>query len=346
MTSRLPSRSLSWIDRVTSWIEKLILPTWLAYLILYITFVVLIQLLSWVDGYEFWGVFSVNSFFNALWVPLGLAGVHYLNSVARTALKEFRPVMDCDEEEYSNLEFQMTKLPKSVVLSINGVVAIILISVALSDPSNISSELTSDFISLWVIVPYMVIGFSFFVILFYQTVRRLLLVYRMYSLVKDINIFKLQPLYSLSGLNVKTGFVWIIGMNLNIVSSFILETGPGSTLLSTTQIIVEVILIILVFLLPVLDIHKRIQQAKENLLNENGDQLRNINTELHQRLDDRNLAEIRSYERGISALISLRSEIENTHTWPWNRATFRGFLSAVFLPIFIFLIQQVLSRYL
>lgn len=343
MTSALTSRSVSWIDRVMSWVDKLTLPAWLAYLIFYVTVVVLIQLFVWIDGNENWGTFSARSFLNALWVPVGFAGLHYLNSVARTALQEFRPVIDCDEEEFNNLEFQMTKLPKWVVLSINGVLAIVIIIAALSNPSNLSPEFTSDSITMWMSLPYMVVGFSFFLIFLYQTIRRLGLINRVYSLVRDINIFKLQPLYSLSGLNVKTGFVWIVFINLNIIQVLVLETGPKSSL--PIMVFIEVVLVVLVFLLPVLGIHLRIRQEKEKLLNENGDQLRKINRELHQRLDDRDLAGIGSYEKGISALISLRSEIENTPTWPWDPTTFRGFLSAVFLPILIFSIQQILVRY-
>ena len=46
-------------------------------------------------------------------------------------------------------------------------------------------------------------------------------------------------------------------------------------------------------------------------------------------------------------LLSLKEEKELTEaipTWPWRPATFRSFVSAIFLPIVIWLIQELLGK--
>jgi hypothetical protein len=226
---------------------------------------------------------------------------------------------------------------------INALVAIVLIWVGFSSPESLSPELTAQSVGLWFAVPYMTIGFSLVFLLVYQTIRRLLLMIDVYALVEKINIFNLQSLYTLSGLNVRTGFVLIIYLNLNLVARLLLETGPQSTVIAIT--LVEVILIVLVFILPVLGIHQRIQKNKDELLNENGAKLELVNHDLNVLLGRKKLSEIGDYERGISILLTIRKEIRAISTWPWNPATFRGFLSAVLLPILLFVMQQVLLRF-
>lgn len=343
MASNPRKESSSWMDSLYRRIEKLPIRPWLTYLLMYLGFVILFQLLAWIDGLLALREIHITTFFNALWVPVGLAGMHYLNSVARQAVEGFRPMLDCSEEEFNQLQWKMSSTPQWLALSIQAVLGLVIFSVARSNPDNLSTELQPGTFTLWLVVPYMTLGFSILFIYLYQTLRRLGLVNKMYAMVKDINIFKQQPLYSLSSFNVKTGFVWILFINLNIIS-VVLQTGPQAT--RFPLLFAQSLLVIAVFLFPVLGIHNRILQAKEALLNENGEKLRAINMELHQSLDRREHTEIVAYERGVAALISMRNEIEKSPTWPWDPGTFRGFLSAIFLPVLLFIIQQYLVGYL
>jgi hypothetical protein len=254
---------------------------------------------------------------------------------------EFRPVLDCNEDEYNYLQYQMTRMPKMVILVINGIIAALFIAVALDDPTNLDPVLTKP-LPTAIVAIYMIIAFSFFAIFFYHTIRQLRLVSRMYGLVKSVNIFNLQPLYTLSGLTAKTGIVWIIFLSVNYFINFVLGQGPLPTKAVIFVIFVELLFSVLVFLLPLWGIHVRIQNEKETMLKENGERLHSTNFELHQRLDENDLSVMDAYQKGISALISLRTEIEKTPTWPWEPTTLRGFLSAVFLPIILFVIQQLL----
>jgi hypothetical protein len=343
MASIPRKESFSWMDSLFRRIEKLPIRPWLTYLLMYVGFVILFQLIAWLDSLRTLGQFSITTFFNSVWVPAGLAGLHYLNSEARKVLDDLRPMLDCSDEAFRKMYWQMSTIPQPIVLSIQALVGIVLIAVARSDPGRLSPELRSSTGTLWFAVAFMTLGFSNVFIYFYQTLRRLGLVNRIYAMVKDINIFTQQPLYSLSGFNIKVGFIWILFINLNIVS-FLLQTGPQAT--TYPLIFVEILLVIFVFLLPVLGIHSRILGAKETLLSENGNQLRAINIELNKSLDKRKHEEIVAFEKGIAALVSMRSEIGNSPTWPWDPGTFRNFLSAVFLPILLFIIQQFLVGYL
>jgi len=343
MSGKPAIETTSWLDHLFRRIEALPFKPWVTYLLLYFGFVISFQLIAWLDGLRALGDFSITTFFNPVWVPAGLAGIHYLNTEGRRALKGFRPVMDTDEEEFRMIQTQMSTIPQPVVLSIQALVGLALFLVARTNPARLSSELQPGTATLWFAVIFMTLGFSNLFIYFYQTFRRLKLVSRVYSMVKQINIFEQQPLYTLSAFNVKIGFVWILFMNLNIVA-FVLQTGPQAT--TFPLMFIEILLVILVFLFPAWGIHNRIQRAKEVLLTENGRQLEATNSKLNISLQENEHKDIVTYEKGVAALVSMRNEIGKSPTWPWDIGTFRSFLSAVLLPILLFVIQQFLVGYL
>jgi hypothetical protein len=299
--------------------------------------------INWIEGVAIMGEIPLLGFINALWLPGGLAALHYFRIVAQRAMIDFRPVMGCNEDEFNHLQHQMTFIPKWVVLVINGMIAVLFIVVAFDDPTNLNPVITK-LSSTAMTVIYMSIGFSFLLIFFYHAIRQLRLVSRMYSFVKSVNIFDLQPLYTLSGLTAKTGIVWIFFINLNYIANVVLASGPMPPDAFLLLILVELVFAFLVFLLPLWGIHVRIQDEKEDMLKENGERLHITNLKLHQHIDENDLNMMDAYQKGISSLLSLRAEIENTPTWPWRPTTLRGFLSAVFLPIILFVIQQFISQ--
>jgi hypothetical protein len=335
------SYKISWVDKLMDWLERLPLPLWVTYILMYLLSVLIVWGMYLIEGIVISGENLALIFANAVWFPMGLGALHYLNIVARRGMMEFHPVLDCNEDEYNHLEYQMIRMPKGVVLVINGILAALFIAVALDSPANLDPRITKPLAAAMIVI-YMIFGFSNLLILFYHTIRQLRLVSKMYELVKSINIFNLQPLYTLSGLTAKTGIVWIIFMSMNYFINFVLGQGPMSTEVIFSLFFVEIVFAVLVFILPLWGIHVRIQDEKEDMLKKYGERLRKTDNELHQLFDDKDLNSMEAYQKGISALISLRTEIEKTPTWPWQPATLRGFLSAVFLPIILFVIQQLL----
>jgi hypothetical protein len=332
---------ISWVDKLMDWFEKLPLPLWVTYFFLYLLTVLYFGIVYWIELGSLVGEIRVLMFANAIWFPIWLAALHYLNIVARKAMDEFRPIMDCNEDDYNLLLYQMTRMPKWVILAINGLLAVFFSALALDDFTNLDPRLSKPLVAAMAVI-YLTFGFSNLLIAFYHTIRQLRLVRQMYSMVSSVNIFNLQSLYALSNLSAKTGIVWIIFLSLNFFLNIRMRSGPMSTEVIFLLSIVEVAFAFSVFLLPLWGIHVRIQNEKEEMLKENGEHLHRTNLEFQQRLDKSDLNVMDAYQKGISALLSLRAEIENTPTWPWRPATFRGFLSAVFLPIILFVIQQLL----
>lgn len=190
------------------------------------------------------------------------------------------------------------------------------------------------------------VGFLFGSILFYAAFRQVRLVKYAYSLTGPINLFTLQPLYALSTLTAKAGIALFLLTPLNYLQNIVLtpyELGLGFVIINlalTTSLAGSA------FLVPLWTTHNRIVETKEEQLEKNGEQLSLAAEGLEARMKKKDMSEMDQFEKAISALMILRAEIDKTSTWPWDPSTLRGFLSAIMLPIFLILLQQLLVRFL
>ena len=68
--------------------------------------------------------------------------------------------------------------------------------------------------------------------------------------------------------------------------------------------------------------------------------------ELHERVERGDYRAAPAVKDAITALDIELTRLAHTPTWPWNPATPRGVAAAVFLPVFIWLVQYGLQRLL
>lgn len=100
------------------------------------------------------------------------------------------------------------------------------------------------------------------------------------------------------------------------------------------------------FIFPLGGIHERLHQEKERVGAENDVRLERAFRELHVRVDRGDLAGMTEFRGSISSMLDFRNEIRSVSTWPWGPGTLRNFLSALLLPIGLFLLQAFLSKLL
>jgi hypothetical protein len=101
----------SWIDHLGTWMDELRGPTWLYYLLGFLGFALLINVVFWIDGSAQPG--SINPF-NTTFAVLAIywaALYHYLTRVAARSLRAFRPLLDVSNSEAVAIEYEFKTLP-------------------------------------------------------------------------------------------------------------------------------------------------------------------------------------------------------------------------------------------
>jgi hypothetical protein len=98
------------------------------------------------------------------------------------------------------------------------------------------------------------------------------------------------------------------------------------------------------FILPLRVMHGGLVQSKLQLLDEMQDRLKQTLARIHATVVADDLSRADELNKTLTSLLAERDVLLHLPTWPWSTGTFRGFASAVLLPIVIWLVIRVLER--
>jgi hypothetical protein len=90
--------------------------------------------------------------------------------------------------------------------------------------------------------------------------------------------------------------------------------------------------------------HNRLLAEKEGLRSANQDRLKAVLAQLHAAVDSGDLRESEQINHAVTGVLAERDVIARLHTWPWTAGVFRGFASALVLPIALIVVTQFIDR--
>jgi allophanate hydrolase subunit 1 len=100
------------------------------------------------------------------------------------------------------------------------------------------------------------------------------------------------------------------------------------------------------FLWPQLGIHNLQVTEKERLLEEANMRLESLVSQLHQQVDDRDLEGVMNLNMAMASLQIELNTLRITPTWPWEPEVIRILITALALPLGLWLIQIILERFI
>jgi hypothetical protein len=184
---------------------------------------------------------------------------------------------------------------------------------------------------------YMMVG-----VLVYHTLHQLQMVNLIYTKHTRINLFKLGPLYDLSGLTARTtlgiGIPTYIWFQANALSTM------GPTLYNFVQTIFLGILLLVTFISPLWGAHRLLEREKQRLEDEVSQRIEATIAVLHERVDNQELEERGVLKDTLEGLVTEQNVIRKLRTWPWRTETVSGLGLAFLLPIIIWVVQRILER--
>jgi hypothetical protein len=350
-----PSYQPSWIDRLTTWIDRLPAPAWLLYLCLWFLLTLIESGSKWLDGIEPYFKIRTIYIFYTFYGVYFLAAIHYLDGCAKAAFDNFRPALAVDKEGLSNLSHRLITMPARTVWLISA--AWLVTTILLYQPLIVPLWKAMGFIhhsTAFLLVDLGIYSFNALMVMIfvYHTLRQLRWISTIHKTATRINLFQLRPLYALSGLTARTAWILILvgtiiaqqaGSHGEITSDrSALVMSEHFTLIS---ILVYSLLAVGVFLLPLIGLHQLLLHEKERLLAEADSRLQAHIQDLHLRIDNRQLQDADAINHHMSSLSLERDILSKLPTWPWQPGTLNLILSAVLLPIILWIAQQFLERW-
>ena len=332
----------SWVDRLTGAVERLPMPYWFVYLVLFLVEVAIVHAVAWVDGWVPAFQFEPFAALFPIWLWGPLAIMTYLDAAALDALRAFRPLLEVDDGALRQLEYALATMPSRPVI-ISGLIwsAIYVINAYLVVPmwSNLYS--IGPFATAFGIAVGL---FSFFTgsTIYYHTIRQLRFVSQLVAKVPRFNLFRLDPVYAFSALTAQTGVAYLLLVSITSLT-FPFRLNPIPVIIFT---ILQIVLALGAFALPLWNVHRRLLSEKRSLLADLNRQVEAAIRRLHHYLDENDFGTVGGAKDALTGLAAERDVLAKIPTWPWRAGTLTGILSAVALPIVTFLIQFILQRWL
>jgi hypothetical protein len=176
----------------------------------------------------------------------------------------------------------------------------------------------------------------------YSLTWTLRLVSRFYTRHARVSLFELQPLYAFSSLTVRYALGIVVGPAIFLASLPYLLTGRSTLTLAVAGVAGAFLL----FAGPLVGAHRLLAAEQSALLAENAGRLRLALERLHAVADGRDEGHAASVQHVLLGLQQERALLQAIGTWPWRPGLLRAFLTALLLPMVIWLIQFVLARLL
>ncbi len=338
----------SWFDRLESWVERLPIPSWFFYLLIGLVFFLASIAIQWTVEPAMIGKFSPLVTWLCFELGYVLALMHYLDRIAAHAMVTARPTLNVTPEEFDSLRYQLTHLPARNVLVIG--IAFALLGIALffgvlsAAPLEMYAMLNLSLqpLSMGYFIFIFVVTWFLYGTLIFHTVRQLRLVSRIYAQHVHINLFALGPLYAFSQITARTA----IGLLVIVLFWSIANPQSYNLLAGMASGYGFILFAAITFLLPLLGIHNRLTEEKERLRAENDRRMQVAADDLYQQVDSHEFQRMTALKDLLTALDIHAKTIHKIPTWPWDPETLRTLITALLLPIALFVIQFVLGNVL
>lgn len=332
----------SWLHRAVAGFERLPGPTWIAYLALFLAGTLFWHLVPWSKGTAPVGTLDPPSLYWGFLAPALTWIAGYLERGAAASFDAFRSILTVPPDEADRLRHALTVVPARPALVITAISAVLTLGAMLSEPATYTIGVPLPLVVLEFLVQTVMASMLFQ--LLYWLVRQTTLVRRALAHAAAIDVFLPGPLHAFATLTARPGIV----ISLLVASGVAITPIPSSieTFLVGTApyLLVPPIIAIIAFVVPLAGAHARLVEQKERLQDETELRLQAILGDVNRDVDARDLARADGLNKTLASLMLQREILAKLPTWPWSTATLRTFVSAMLLPMALFLAQQALSR--
>jgi hypothetical protein len=184
------------------------------------------------------------------------------------------------------------------------------------------------------------------VVLIQKIARYLRDVDRIHRQADDVNLLDPAPIYAFSRLTSQAalGLLVLIAALVSTAGAFLFTSDEATRLAVGFTYAAFAAMAISSFVLPLWGMHRRLVAEKERLQSASSVRLTALLTELDHDVAGVRLARADGLNKLLASVLSERDVLARLPTWPWQAATLRGFVSALLLPVVVYLLARAAER--
>ena len=294
----------------------------------------------WATGRLPFGAISPVIAVGIVYGPFLLGVLAAANFVSKRSLVAFWPATGWPDDDRARwaAAFVDTPGPWGWVALLIGVP--LAIGSFLSAPTDLLGQGGDRFVLLVAYLPALILGYAMAPAAFVHTLRQLRLVSRIHREATAIDPFDRGPVYAFSRLTVLTGLSYVLVGYYSLTLNGAFTAG---NLLAVGALVVSLVVGIGTFVLPLWGIHERLVDEKALLVRGVDERVSRIATEMYRRIDAGEFDGSKVVSDALAGVTTLRDRIQRLPTWPWPPQLLRGFVSALVLPLVIYLLTRLVS---
>jgi hypothetical protein len=260
--------------------------------------------------------------------------------VART-LSDFWPATGWPAEQQTAWRYRVVTMPAGIDLPCLAIGALISTVSLVSAPVEALGVAGGDLrVAALALLPMALLGYSVLAMSVVYTVHGLRLVTRLHREAGAINPFDRTAVNAFSRLTAMVGLAYVAAGYYSMTVNGAFQIGNLASILALACSIVAGIVF---FVVPLWGIHERLLREKSRLLLEAETQADAVSAELYRRIDAREFETAKSLADALAGVAANRERIAQLPTWPWPPELLRGFVSALLLPVAVYLLTRLLG---
>jgi hypothetical protein len=330
------------LSRVLGWADRLPGHGWWIYPLLYVLLIAWSHAVVWATGQVPVGEIQPLLLVGHFYAPFILGATAYINRSSGRALASFWPATGWPEDHREAWRQRFVATPGRWDAPLIALGIAIAVVAFLSAPA--ASLPTSDRTVLF--AAYVIPAGSGYVaalLAIAHSAYQLRLVGQIHRQATAIDPFDRVSLYAFSSLTAQTGltYVLIAYYSLTVNGAFQAGNITGVVMLGAVFVMG-----VACFVLPLWGIHERLVHEKELLLRGVEVRVTRLGEEIYRRIDAGQFDGTKVVTDSLAGVTDLRRRIDAIPTWPWRPQVFSGFVSALLLPVIIFLVTRALASQL
>ena len=337
--------SISWLDHVIDWVDRLPGPWWLLYLAAAAlsAFVFVAIHLAAAEG----STVSVRFAAFLAAQPMLVLGIgHAIRNSARRSLQKFRPLLPWDDDAVGAAAFEVANAPARPSLAAAVILAIVVPPLMLGIPGAGLDERfaalgfapePASVVATWACAAALSAAIGG---VFTHFVHQLRVIAQLFAAVPKLDLYRLEPVYAFSSttalgavLLTIDNYLWYVAQPALLNDPFSLVMGAGSATLALTA-----------FAWPLWGAHRLLAGEKAHALGANGTAFRKLAEELRDEVARGQLERMDQVNKAMVSVELERDVLSRIPTWPWHAETFRTIIAAIFLPLIVWLAQYLLGK--
>ena len=332
--------SVSWVDRLIGAVGRLPVAAWIIYAVAALVVMLAIHVVHWVSGAIPAGAVRIPLLVTSTWSLVGLGMLDYSYRVARRSFNSFCTILAPSDAFDTKWLATFTSVPaKAAWLAIPGGLAYFG-TIYLYDHTFfglLSGRLLSDLF----LVVFGICNSIVIVVNCYQAIRDLITIENVQSLVVHPILFLRHPLFAFSGLS---SYIAICFAAQTYIFWLAFPTALANPVAYGFILVIAMPVALACFFIPLAGMHQRMVAEKERLRSDTGRRIKETREQFHKHLEAMDLASMDAMNKALSSLILEEEYIRKIRTWPWEPSTLNAVLTAVFLPILLFIVERLLAK--